>query len=141
MIAGFHAGGIESQLMAELIGGRHGMPGPHRPDTDVYMTDGPPTLNVTVDVAGLDPESLHVALDGDLLSISGQRRRPAAPGRRVYHHAEIDWGSFERNLRLATPVDPATSRVTYERGLLQIALPLASRPTITRVMLTVRVAG
>lgn len=141
LIAGFHAGSVEPELFAELTGARAGMPGPHRPETDVYMTDDPPTLNVTMEVAGMDPESLLVTLEGDLLSIGGQRRRAEVQGRRVYHHAEIDWGRFERTLRLATAVDPESARVTYERGLLQIALPLASRPVIRHVTLTVRFAG
>jgi hypothetical protein len=38
-------------------------------------------------------------------------------------------------------VDPDTSHVTYDRGLLVIALPLASRPVISRVVLTIRIAG
>lgn len=139
-LAGFHAAGIEPELLAELFGAHRGMGGPSRPDTDVYMTEDPPTLNITIDAAGLDPDSLGVVIDGDVLTVTGQRRRPEAHGRRVYHHAEIDWGRFERRLRLSTPVDPDAGSVTYERGLLQIALPLATRPVITRVLLTVTVA-
>ncbi len=142
MTASFVGAGLDTELLAELLGARRGAPtGPARPDTDVYMTEDPPTLNVTIDVAGLDPESLHVSLDGDLLAISGLRRRPDERGRRVYHLAEIDWGRFERTLRLATAVDPDASRVTYDRGLLHVALPLAARPVVSRVVLTVRVAG
>lgn len=132
--------GFDDELISELTGASLGTTGPIRPDTDVYMTEGPPTLNITIDLAGLDPESLGVVLDGDVLTVSGQRRRPAEEGRRVYHHAEIDWGRVERKLRLGTPVDPEASTVRYERGLLQIALPLATRPVITRVLLTVRTA-
>jgi HSP20 family molecular chaperone IbpA len=141
MTASFVGAGLDTDLLVELLGTRGGAPGPVRPDTDVYMTEDPPTLNMTMDLAGLDPETLHVALDGDVLSVSGLRRRPDEQGRRIYHLAEIDWGRFERTLRLATPVDPKASRVTYARGLLHIALPLASRPVISRVILTVRVAG
>lgn len=132
---------MEAELLAELIGGGRGLTGPARPGTDVFTTEDPPTLNVTLDVAGLDPESLSVELDGDLLTVTGERRRPDAAGRRVYHHAEIDWGRFERRMRLVTPVDPAKGRVTFERGLLQIALPLATQAAVTHVTLTVRIAG
>lgn len=135
------AAGLDPALLAELMGARHTARGPSRPDTDVHLTEDPPTLTVTIDVAGLDPDTLSVVVDGDMLVASGLRRRPESAGRRVYHQAEIDWGRFERSLRLPTPIDPDTSRVTYERGLLHIALPLASRPVISRVMLTVRVAG
>ena len=109
--------------------------------TDVYLTDDPATLNVTVDIAGLDSQTLEVILDGDMLTIRGGRRRPAETGRRVYQHVEIDWGRFERRVRIETPVDPASAAVTYDRGLLQIALRLAPRPVVARVLIGVRIPG
>ena len=141
MTASFIGAGLDTELLAELLGPRRSATGPSRPDADVFMTEDPATLNVTMDVAGLDPDSLRVALDGDLLLVSGARRRPDHAGRRVHHLAEIDWGRFERALRLPTAVDPDTSHVTYDRGLLVIALPLASRPVISRVVLTIRIPG
>ena len=132
--------GSVDQLLTELIGVGRGAATP-RALTDVYLTDAPPALNVTVDIAGLDPQTLEVILDGDLLTIRGGRRRPAESGRRVYQHVEIDWGPFERRVRIETPVDPAAATVTYDRGLLQIALPLAAQPVITRVLIGVRIPG
>lgn len=109
--------------------------------TDVYLTDDPAALNVTVDIAGLDPQTLEVILDGDLLTVRAGRRRPPESGRRVYQHVEIDWGPFERRIRIETPVDPASASVTYDRGLLQIALPLAPRAVVARVLIGVRIPG
>ena len=131
---------IHDPLFSDLIGGHSGG-GSSRAPTDVYLTDDPPTVNVTVDIAGLDAGSLEVILDEDLLTIRGGRRRPPAPGRRVYQHVEIDWGPFERRIRLGTPVDPAGASVSYDRGLLQIALPLATRPVVARVLIGVRIPG
>ena len=112
---------------------------PARAPTDVYLTEDPPAVHVTMDISGLDPETLEVVLDGDLLLVRGGRRRPAAVGRRVYQHVEIDWSPFERRIRIARPVDPSAATVTYERGLLQISLPLAARPVVTRVLIGVRI--
>lgn len=132
--------GDVDELFADLIGGRRAT-GPTRALTDVYVTQDPPAVNVTVDIAGLDPHSLEVVLEGELLTIRGGRRRPAESGRRVYHHVEIDWGPFERKVRIASPVDPAAARVSYERGLLHIALPLAPRPIGARVLIGFRIPG
>jgi HSP20 family protein len=138
-LAGFrHLHGEVDELFADLMGVR-GAVSAARALTDVYLTDEPAALNVTVDVAGLDPHSLEVVLDRDVLSVRGRRRRPEAAGRRVYHHAEIDWGPFERRIRIATPVDPGAATVTYVHGLLQIALPLAPRPVVARVLIGVRI--
>jgi HSP20 family protein len=126
-------------MLADLMGVRG--PAGGRALTDVYVTDDPPALNVTVDIAGLDPQTLEVVLDGDLLIIRGGRRQPPSRGRRVYQHVEIDWAPFERRIRISRPVDPAGAGVTYERGLLHITLPLASRPVVTRVLIGVRIPG
>ncbi len=130
--------GHGDDVLADLMGGWHAG-GSARVPTDVYVTEDPPAVNVTVDVAGLDPHALEVVLDGDLLTIRGGRRRPAETGRRVYHHVEIDWGPFERRIRVAVPVDPANASVTYERGLLHISLPLAPQPVTARVLIGFRI--
>jgi HSP20 family protein len=128
------------QLLNDLIGIGRSAAVP-RALTDVYLTDDPPTVNVTVDIAGLDPKSLEVILESDILTIRGGRRRPDEAGRRVYQHVEIDWGPFERRVRIGTPVDPSSATVTYDRGLVQIALPLAPRPIVARVLIGVRIPG
>lgn len=107
---------------------------------DVYVTDDPPTLTVELAVPGVDPESLDISLEGGRLVVRGERRRPG-PGRRVYHHAEIPWGPFERRLRLNVPVDAGAASATCDRGLLVIALPLAPRPGPRRVEITLGDGG
>lgn len=125
------------QLFVELCGGpRSGRGDAVRALADVYLTGDPPTLTVQLDLAGVDPTELDISLAGELLTIRGARARPRGE-RRVYQHAEIDWGPFERRLRLGVPVDADSARASYERGLLTIALPLArSRPS-SRVPITV----
>ncbi len=114
------------RLFADLFpGGRHGASNEARAPVDVYLTDGPPpSLTVELDIAGVDPARVDVALVEDVLVVRGERRR-AGGGRRVYQHAEIAWGPFERRLRLGVSVDAAAaSAASYETGILRI-LPAA----------------
>ncbi len=105
---------------------------------DVYLTDGPPpALTVELDLAGVDPTQVDVALVEDVLVVRGERRRSGG-GRRVYQHAEIAWGPFERRLRLGVAVDAAAASASYESGILRILLPLAPSPPMRRVDITVR---
>lgn len=129
------------ELLADLLSARRGPSPSSRAQTDVYLTDEPPTVHIMIDAAGLNPETLQVVLDGDVLSVVGERVRPPEPGRRAYQHAEIDWGPFERHVRLSDPVDPNAAQVRYEDGLLRIALPLAERPVVARVLIGVRLGG
>jgi len=127
------------RLFAELFpGGRHGASNEARAPVDVYMADGdPPTLTVELDVAGVDPQRLDIGLQEDVLVVRGERRRAGA-GRRVYQHAEIAWGPFERRLRLGVSVDADAASASYEDGILRIALPVSPKPPLRRVGITVR---
>jgi HSP20 family protein len=107
-----------------------------RAPADVYVTEDPPTLTVQLDVAGADPTEIHVEIEADLLTIRGTRTRSGAE-RRIYHHAEIDWGPFERRLRLNVPVDAEGVTAVYERGILSIDLPLAERVRERRIRIAV----
>ena len=127
------------RLFADLFpGGRHGASNEARAPVDVYLTDGPPpSLTVELDIAGVDPAQVDVALVEDVLVVRGERRR-AGGGRRAYQHAEIAWGPFERRLRLGVSVDAASASAAYENGILRIRLPLAPSPPAHRVEITVR---
>ena len=127
------------RLFADLFpGGRHGASNEARAPVDVYLTDGPPpSLTVELDIAGVDPAQVDVALVEDVLVVRGERRRTGG-GRRAYQHAEIAWGAFERRLRLGVSVDAASASAAYENGILRIRLPLAPSPPAQRVEITVR---
>jgi HSP20 family protein len=122
------------RLFAELFpAGRHGASSEARAPVDVYVAEGdPPTLTVELDVAGVDPQRVDIGLQDDVLVIRGERRR-AGGGRRVYQHAEIAWGPFERRLRLGVAVDAEAASASYEEGILRIALPLSPKPPLRRV--------
>lgn len=126
------------QLFNELWGGaRGGGATAGRAPADVYVTDDPPTLTVELAVPGADPETLSVELEQHLLTVRGVRRRSPRE-RRTYHHAEIDWGPFERRLRLNVPVDPEGVTALYEGGILSVDLPLAERAPERRIVIAVR---
>jgi HSP20 family protein len=107
--------------MPRFSGLRHGF----RPQIDCVVTEDPPELRVVVDLAGVDPQAVHVLVDERMLLIAGERHRPFTKGR--YQQMEIEYGHFERRLALPAQIDPAAARAGYDRGLLTIVLPIAER--------------
>jgi HSP20 family protein len=97
-----------------------------RPRVDVFRTGEPPALNVVVELAGVDPADVEIAVVDEVLIVSGRRARGRGDARR-YQHMEIDYGAFERRIPLGETVDAEGADATYERGLLRIVLPLARR--------------
>jgi HSP20 family protein len=97
-----------------------------RPRVDVYRTEEPSAIIVVVELAGIDPDEIELAVGDGALVVRGKRTRHAAHGR-TYQHMEIDYGPFERRIALAEPVDAESAEANYERGLLSIRLPLTKR--------------
>jgi HSP20 family protein len=98
-----------------------------RPNLDSYHTDVPHELTVVVELPGVSPRSLVVAVSERVLVIAGERVRAKARGR-VYQQMEIEYGPFERRVRLAEDVDAERARSRFEDGLLTISLPVAGTP-------------
>jgi HSP20 family protein len=103
-----------------------GMRHAFRPAVDCYVTDDPPQLTVVVELAGVDPETIEISIEGDELTIAGQRNRPRVEGQ-VYQQAEIDYGRFERRIQLDRSADASAAAASYEAGMLRITLPVPAR--------------
>ena len=124
------------ELFAELLEGRQRGSGRRAP-ADVYVIEDPAAVVIEIDAAGVDPDAVDIELEGTLLVIRGERRR--TPGQnRVYHHAEIDWGSFERRIELGVAVSGELASARYESGLLVITLPLTQSKSQRRVPISLQ---
>jgi HSP20 family protein len=113
---------------------RHGF----RPQCDCFRTDDPPALQVVLELPGIDPETVAVAVSGRSFSIAGTRARPKAGGAR-YQQMEIEYGPFQRRIELGHDVDAGRATASYERGLLSVVLPLADHAAAqARIAIEVR---
>ncbi len=101
---------------------RHGF----RPNVDCFHTDDPHALTVVVELPGVDPQSVHVVAGERVLVIAGERKRPRVPGR-VYQQMEIEYGAFERRVRLVEDVDPDRAQARFGNGVLTVELPVVEQ--------------
>ncbi len=92
-----------------------------RPDADAYETAG--TVEIIVDLAGVDEEDFEVQLFEDALVVEGRRRLSPPEEAATYHAVIIRQGPFRLELPLAAPVDPERVDARYDQGLLRITLP------------------
>lgn len=112
----------------------------HRPPLDVFRTTEPRELRVVAEIAGADPGSIQLLLDGRRLLIQGERPRPQVRGQ--FDRSEIEYGRFRRELLLNEDVEVASAHASYERGLLTIVIPIARRPRAPQtVTIAVRRSG
>ena len=81
------------------------------------------TYVLRADLPGIDPESdVDISLEGDVLTISGERREEI----KERHRQEVHYGSFVRTVHL--PGNPGEGDVTasYADGVLEVRVPRAA---------------
>jgi HSP20 family protein len=87
------------------------------PAVDLYEADG--SLFMVAALGGVDMESIELTLNSSYLRLSGNRKSPAGVERgKQYFQMEIEYGPFERIIRLPFSVDPEKVQVNYANGML-----------------------
>ena len=101
--------------------GAESLAGECSPLVDVYETDD--TLEITVDLPGVDAAAVRVIGKGDSLLIAGEKaaRRPHRES--SFHLVERGFGRFARVVRLGRPCDTAKARATLVDGELRVSVP------------------
>ena len=114
-----------NRLFEESFAGRLEEPailgsGTWTPLADAYETgEG---FVVILELPGIEQDDVEVQVDGDSLTVKGQRR---ALGQRPdrYHRMERSHGPFLRSFKLTDEVDPARVTAQLRDGLLRLELP------------------
>lgn len=77
---------------------------------------------VTAEIPGMRKEDLELHVEGDTLSIKGERKPFELDTEASYHRRERATGTFQRSLTLPSRVDPDNVKATYKDGILTISL-------------------
>ncbi|MDP9354251.1 MAG: Hsp20/alpha crystallin family protein [Chloroflexota bacterium] len=99
-----------------------------RPPIEVFETDD--ALVVRAEIAGMSEDRLSVVVDGDLLSVRGERPDSRQHERRSYHEARIPYGAFGADVFIPFPVNADQTEAEYHNGFLRIVLPRLSPRSI-----------
>lgn len=101
------------------------------PAADIYENEGEYT--VAVDLPGIDRTTLDISVDGDRLTIKGNRVAPDA----TRHRAECPSGKFLRTFSVPASVDQSDIRADYKDGVLEVRLPKRPERKAQRVEIKV----
>ncbi len=89
------------------------------------------------DLPGVLEDDVKVELDGDVLTISGERKSEHEERREGYHRIERASGSFSRALTLPEGVDPENIDARFENGVLEVRVPKPEQRKPRRVAISV----
>jgi HSP20 family protein len=106
-----------------------------RPPADAYFEEDTREIVVRFELPGMQREDIQLYVERRELVVRGERRFPAGE-RRIYQQVEMDYGPFERHVRLTVDVDPDVTTATYEAGILEVRLMLAERESVRQIRIT-----
>ena len=106
--------------LASIWGRLPGEQGSWVPALDVFEKDN--KLIVKAEIPGIKPEDINVSVEGDTLTIRGEKKTESEVKEENYYHSERSYGSFLRSVTLPSTVDAGKIEADYEDGVLQVSL-------------------
>jgi HSP20 family protein len=85
------------------------------------------------DLPGMAQKDVKVSLNGDTLTLRGERTREAEKREGALHRTERLYGAFERSFTLTKPVRGEQVKATYRDGVLEITVPKAEEARVREI--------
>jgi len=99
------------------------------------VTEDESAIHVEAELPGFQKDQIEISVEGNQLTISGERTQTTEEQDAAYHRRERWTGAFERSVVLPTDVDPDKVAAELKNGVLSITLPKpeAARPRKIKV--------
>jgi HSP20 family protein len=112
-----------NQLRAQLVGdGEEGwLTGATAPALDMSETNT--AIDVRMDLPGITAKDIDIQVNGNLLTVSGERKEEKEEKDKTFHRVERSYGSFSRTVTLPCAVNESEVAAEYKDGVLTIKLP------------------
>ncbi len=81
---------------------------------------------VTVELPGVEPENLDLSIEGETLTLKGERMPPETVDEDRYRRRERLFGRWSRSVTLPRRVDAEGVSASYALGVLTVRLPKAA---------------
>ncbi|MFH0960412.1 MAG: Hsp20/alpha crystallin family protein [Pseudomonadota bacterium] len=92
------------------------------PPMNVQKQDN--NYQITAEIPGVNVNEIDLTVQGDTLTIKGERKPEVVGDNASYHRRERSCGAFQRSITLPEKVDPDRIGANYKNGVLVISLPL-----------------
>jgi HSP20 family protein len=105
------------------------------PAVDLTETEGEYVLKA--DLPGLTEKDVHVEVENNVLTVSGERKSEHEEKREGFRRVERSYGSFARRLTLPDGVDADAIKATVTNGVLEVQIPKPEAVKPRKVEITV----
>jgi len=91
------------------------------PSVDILEKDG--NLILRAELPGMTEKQIELKLEGNTLTLKGERKLENEDKKNNYHRVESFYGSFMRSFRLPDTVDMGKISADYKNGILTVTMP------------------
>jgi HSP20 family protein len=92
----------------------------YAPPVDIYEDEHNITLKI--DVPGIDEKDIDVRIEGNTLTVHGERKIEKEEKEENFRRVERQYGEFTRSFTLPSSLDTGQVNANYNNGVLKIAL-------------------
>jgi len=78
---------------------------------------------VQAELPGMDPKDIDISVQGNLLTLKGERKQEKEEEGANYHRIERSFGAFSRTIQLPAEVDMEKVNAVYKNGVLRVTMP------------------
>ena len=89
------------------------------------------------DLPGVREDEVHVELEDNVLTISGERKSEHEERKEGLYRLERASGSFSRSLTLPEGIDPDSIQARFDKGVLEVRVPKREQRKPRRVAISV----
>ena len=89
----------------------------------IDMSENDQEITVSAELPEMDEHDIEVALAGDMLTLSGEKKEEKEDKGQNYYRVERSYGAFRRSIPLPCEVERDKVEATFKKGVLTITLP------------------
>jgi len=106
------------------------------PPVDIYEDEH--KIALKIEVPGIDEKDIDVRIEGNTLTVQGERKLEKEEKEENFRRVERCYGSFTRSFTLPGSVDPGQVSADYDKGVLKISLPKKAEAKPKQIKVSVR---
>lgn len=105
------------------------------PAVDVYEDQD--SIIIQADLPGVKQEAIDIEMNGDTLTIKGERKFEDPSRQDKYVRVERQYGAFQRSFTIGIPVEADKVKATYRNGTLELTIPKSEAVRPKKVQVSV----
>lgn len=108
------------------------------PRMDMREADG--AVELTVELPGLTEDDIHIDLEDDVLTVSGEKKSSSESHDKGVRMVERRYGSFSRSVRLPAAVKADGITASLKQGVLTVTAPLDADAPARKIPIPIKSA-